>query len=83
MVPKDLPKPSELDLLGSAGPAANPRGETPSGATERSELDSECTVSVLVALPELTHFQSHPQIRTIAIEAGRVELAIVESKPLG
>ena len=75
MVPKDLPKPSESDLLRSAGvspavfgvppntrrrPVANPLGETPSGATERSELDSQCTVSVLVALPEITHFQSHP-----------------------
>ena len=27
-------------------------GETPNGAPERSELDSECTVSVLGALPE-------------------------------
>ena len=66
---------SDSDLLGSAGvppavfgvppntrrrPAVNPLGETPSGATERSELDSECTVSVLVALPESPHFQSHP-----------------------
>ena len=57
---------SDSDLLGSAGvspavfgvppntrcrPAVNPLGETPSGATGRSELDSGCTVSVLVALP--------------------------------
>ena len=40
-------------------PTGIPLGETPSGATERSELDSQCTVSVLVALPEITHFQSH------------------------
>ena len=64
MVPRDLPKPSESDLLGSAGvspavfgvppntrrrPTVNPLGETPSGATET------------VALPEITHFQSHPR----------------------
>ena len=64
MVPKDLPKPSELDWLGSAGvspavfgvppntrrtPAVHPLGETPSGATGT------------VALPEITHFQSHPR----------------------
>ena len=56
---------SDSDLLGSAGvspavfgvppntrrtPAVNPLGETPSGATET------------VALPEFTHFQSHPQL---------------------
>ena len=58
MVPKDLPKQSESDWLGSAGvspavfgvppntrcrPTVNPLGETPSGATET------------VALPEITH----------------------------
>ena len=63
IVPKDLPKQSELDVLGSAGvspavfgvppntrrrPAVIPLGETPSDATET------------VALPEITHFQSHP-----------------------
>ena len=64
MVPKDLPKQSESDWLGSVGvslagfgvspnsrrrPAVHPLGETPSGASET------------VALPEITHFQSHPQ----------------------
>ena len=61
MGPKDLPQPSELDWLGSAGvspavfgvppntrrrPTVNPLGETPRGATET------------VALPEINHFQT-------------------------
>ena len=56
---------NEVQVQGSAGvpPAVfgvSPNrpisfGETPNGAPERSELDSECTVSVLGAFPEIPH----------------------------
>ena len=74
MVPKDLPKPPESDWLGSAGvspavvgvppntrrrPAVNPLGETP----------SPDRIGKTVALPEITHFQSHPKPRSIAASA--------------
>ena len=63
MIPNDLPKPSESDLLGSAGvspgvfgvppntrrrPAVNPPGETPSGATETVALPETHPVDGLV-----------------------------------